>query len=153
MILAPTFDLPNRSCRPFLGSTFLNLFWKLLFHYEDINRLNPWLFAPFSLPLFPVFWIFHILFQVPKSSGLSELFCWDECLTDPKNEVVLNGVLSFASWGAEGTAGPFGALLLLAGGLPSSLCPFRGPCGWGGVGCWASCCGGGGRHLERQWWR
>lgn len=29
----------------------------------------------------------------------------NECLTDPKDEVILNGVLGFASWGAECAAG------------------------------------------------
>ena len=55
-------------------------------------------------------------------------------LTDPEDEVILNGVLSFTARGAQGAAGPFGALLLLPGGLSSSLGPLRGACGWGGVG-------------------
>lgn len=58
-----------------------------------------------------------------------------EGLTDPEDEVVLYGVLGLASWGPHSTAGSLGALLLLPGGLPSSLCPIRGARGRGGVGC------------------
>lgn len=89
-----------------------------------------------------------VIKQVPKSFGLSALFWLDECLTDPEDEVILDGVLGFASWGAQGTAGPLGALLLLTRGLPSSLCPLRGARGRGGVGCWVGCSGGRGGHLE-----
>lgn len=59
--------------------------------------------------------------QVCEWFGLStpSLFC----LTDPEDEVILDGVLSFAARGAQGAAGPLGPFLFLAGGLASSLCP------------------------------
>lgn len=76
-----------------------------------------------------------VIIESPKSPGLSALFSSDERLTDSEDEVILNRVLGFASWGAQGAAGPFGALFLLARGLPSSLCPLRGAGGRGGIGC------------------
>lgn len=71
-----------------------------------------------------------------------------EHLTDPEDEIVLYGVLGFAPWRAEGTARSLGSFLFLARGFPPSLCPVRGACGRGGVGCRVSRCGCGGRHLE-----
>lgn len=70
--------------------------------------------------------------------------------TNPEDEVVLDGVLGLAPRGPQGAAGPLGALLLLAGGLPSSLRPLGGAGGRGGVGRRVGCRGGGGGHLEME---
>lgn len=71
-----------------------------------------------------------------------------EHLTDPEDEIILYGVLGFAPRRAQGTARSLGSFLFLARGFPPSLCPIRGACGWGGVGCRVSRCGCGRRHLE-----
>lgn len=71
------------------------------------------------------------------------------CFTNLENEVVLDGVLVFASRRPQSAARPFGALLLLTRGLPAPLCPLGGACRGGGVGGRVGGCGGGRRNLER----